>query len=224
MIKNNHKRIFSFILCMLLAPQALSAYTQITNDIELTVNDCSAKPEKVLVYTNTPVTAGQFLQKGIHPVRLKITNKSDAPIIVSGKSIFKEQVDAYQAARMFHIDNQFTSSLFLDYYLLTIGINTICLSPLGGIASIVIPIIPPGSIIAAIYYFKTKGKNNQLNQDFNRALTEQNKNGEYVIQPGSSLTKIVLLKKEHRIPRFTFRVFDEQNKQAVASFEVALEN
>jgi hypothetical protein len=223
MIKKNHKQIFSLLVCTLLAPQALYAYTQITNDIELAVNDYAAKPEQVLVYGIKPITAGQFLTKGIHPVRLKITNKSDAPIIISAKSVSKEQVDTYQAARMFHIDNQYTSSLLLDYYLITIGINTLC-GVIPGIISIVLPIIPPGSIVAAIYCFHIKGKNGQLTQDFNRALTEQYKNGECVIQPGSSVTKIVLLKKEHRIPRFTFRVFDEQNKQAVASFEVALEN
>ena len=78
-----------------------------------------------------------------------------------------------------------------------------------GIVSIVFPIIPPGSVVGAIHYFYVRGKNKQLNQDFTRALAEHNKNGECVIQPGSSVTKILLLKQDSRISRFTFRVFDE---------------
>lgn len=221
MIKN-YKQIFGFALCTLIASQGLYAHTQTVNNIELKVHDCAAKPEEILVHTSHPVTVGQFLQKGIHPVRLKISNNSDAPIIISAKSIFKEQVDVDQAARMFHLDNQYTSSLFLDYYLMTIGINTLfCIIP--GILSIIFPIIPPGSIVAAVYYFRVKGKNAELTQAFNRMLAEQYKNGVCVIQPGSSATKIVLLKQDHRISRFTFRAFDEQNKQFVASFEVALD-
>jgi len=222
-IKKNYKQIFGFLACALIAPQALYAYTQTTNNIELKVTNCAANPGEVLVYASNPITAMQFLQKGIHPVRLKITNKSDNPIIISSKSIFKEQVDVYQAARKFHVNNQFTSSLLLDACLLTTGVNiaTVCLVP----PMIVITPLTwfPGNVVGAVYWFYVRGKNKDMNQAFSHALTEQQKNGECVIQPGSSVTKIVLLKKEHRIPRFTFKVFDEQNKQA-AAFEVTLED
>ena len=107
-------------------PQALHGHTQVVNDIELKVNDCADNPGEVLVYGGTSITVAQFLQKGIHPVKLKISNKSNEPIIISPKSVFKEQVDVENAARMFHVDNQYTTSLLLDYYLITVGINTLC--------------------------------------------------------------------------------------------------
>lgn len=222
MIKKTHKQIFGLLVCTLLTAQTLSAYTQTINDIELKVNDYATNPETILVYANTPITAGQFLTKGIHPIRLKVTNKSDAPIIISPKSVFKEQVDAYQAARMFHVNNQFTSSLFFDACLLTTGVNVFAWGPaipLSFIAGFL-----PGSAVGAIYWFYVRSKNGQLNHAFDRALMEQYKNGECVIQPGSSTTKIVLLKQDHRISRFTFRVFDQPSKQTAASFEVALDN
>lgn len=222
MIKKNHKRIFSLLICALLAPHMLSGYTQVNNNIELKVHDCAANPGQALVYATNPITAGQFLQKGIHPVRLKITNKSDAPIIISSKSVFKEQVDPYQAARMFHLNNQFTSSLFLDACLLTTGVNVFAWGP--AIPFSFIAAFLPGSAVGTTYWFYVRSKNGQLTQDFNRALTENYKNNECIIQPESSVTKIVLLRKEYKIPRFTFRVFDEQNKQAVASFEVTLDS
>lgn len=224
MIKMNHKQAFALLVCSLLAPQVLCAYTQMTNDIELKVNDCAANLGEVLVYTSNPITAGQFLEKGIHPVRVKISNKSNHPIVVSPKSVFKEQVDVFQAARMFHLDNQFTASLLLDYYLLTIAINSVVGLGIGGLVSVFVPILPPGSLIAGVYCLYVRDKNKQLSENFNRILAEQRANGECVIQPGASMTKILLLKKEHRIPRFTFRVFDKQSNQAVASFEVKLED
>jgi len=223
MIKKNYTQIFTFAVCALLVPHALYGYTQVSNDIELTVNDYADNPGEVLVYGSRPITAAQFLQKGIHPVKLKISNKSSDPVIISPKSVFKELVGVENAARMFHVDNQWTSSLLLDACLLATGVNiaTMCMIP----PMIIITLWTwfPGNVIGAIYWFNVRGKNKQLNQDFIRALAEQHKNGECVIQPGSSATKILLLKQDHRLSRFTFRVFDEQNKQFVASFEVALD-
>lgn len=213
--------IFSFLACIAFSSHALYGYIQKVNDIELKVKDCADNLGEVLVYASNPVTAGQFLQKGIHPVKLKIFNKSSEPVIISSKSVFKELVEVESAARMFHANNQFTRSLFLDACLITTGVNVFAWGP--AVPFSFIAGFLPGSALGAIYWMYVRGKNSQLNQDFMRALAEHNKNSECVIQPGSSVTKILLLKQDQRISRFTFRVFDEQNKQFVASFEVNLD-
>ena len=90
MIKKSYKQIFAFSICALLMPQVLYGHTQVVNDIELKVNDCADNPGEVLVYGGTSITVAQFLQKGIHPVKLKISNKSNESMIISPKSVFKE--------------------------------------------------------------------------------------------------------------------------------------
>src|ERR1700681_461706 len=148
-----NKQILSFLTYLLITSHVLCAYTQTTNDITLKVIDLAENPGETLVYASSPITAGQFLQKGIYPVKLKISNNSSEPVIISAKSVFKEQVDVGTAARKFHGNNQLTSSLLLDACLIATGVNiaTVCLVPP------MILITPwtwfPGNVVGAIYWF-----------------------------------------------------------------------
>jgi len=216
MTHTNYKQIFTFALCTLIAPHALYAYTQTINGIELKVSDCAAKPQELLISitnpvtsTVNPITVDQFLQKSMHPVRLKISNNSKNSIVISPKSVLKEYIDADQAARMFHIDHLITPHLIAE--------------------ACVVGILCPIQILSGIAYWYgvnhyIKTTNEHLTQAFNQTFGEQNKKGKCIIKPGSSVTKILLLKEEDESPQFTLQVFDEQNKQAIACFDITLKN
>lgn len=224
MNKSIHKQVFKFLVCALLVPQFLFGYTNIIDDIKLEVSNLADNPREALVSTVNPITSStksitvdQFLKKGITPVKVTISNNSKNSIIISPESVLKESLTADEAAGMFHIDHIITQHLLAE-------------ACIAGIFS-PIPVLSGFAYwYGAKHYITTT--NEQLTVAFNQAFAEQDKKGKCikldkkgncVIKPGSSVTKVVLLKEEDELSQFTFQVFDEQ-KAIISSFEVALEN
>lgn len=224
MNKSIHKQVFRLLVSALLIPQIVFAYTNTINNVTLEVDNLADSPREALVSTVNPITSStksitvdQFLQKGITPVKVTISNNSKNAIIISPESVLKEYITAHEAAGMFHIDHIITQHLLAE----------------ACIAGIFSP-IPVLSGIA--YWYGAKHyiniTNEQLTVAFNETFVEQDKKGKSlkldkkgrcVIKPGATVTKVVLLKETSESVQFTFQVFDEHQK-TIASFEVALEN
>lgn len=241
-----NKRLMPVLLtAVLLLPGALCANTQEQNDIEIKITDYARDPYHVLVHANKPVTAEMFFSKGIYPISIEVHNKSDEPVTITPHSIQVPVVNACTAARTFHRDNQYLSSLFLESFLLGSVVNggLLFVNPFawgslvaiaadaatdfqvgGGLVTLsgLSIIVGPGTLVGFLYWLYKRSQNKGINARFARDLVSCDQQ-RIMIQPGAKIRKFMLLKKTPDLNAFTFRLFDATAQTSVASFSVYLE-
>jgi hypothetical protein len=201
-----------------------SGAIQTSNNIQLSVTDYTQNPSHTLVHSETPITASMVMSKGVHPVKIALTNNGTRPVVLTKESLKVSLADPYYLSRKFHSLNQFTSSNFFDFIALMVCINCIYYP-----VTISIPLawcfwwagLFPGGPIAFIYWWKTGNKNKTMTAAFMRDLVMFSDKGRVIIYPGQTVQRILLLPKSG-VDACTLRIFDESGTQPVAGFPIYL--
>lgn len=84
----NKNNILNLAILALVIPGAAHAFSQEKDGIKIQVNDFMKNPyEQVINSSNWTITAEDLQKNNIAPIIVKITNNTDKPIYISGRSI-----------------------------------------------------------------------------------------------------------------------------------------
>jgi len=206
------------IAATLTIPSLVCAFEQKQDGITLKVTDYGKKTSSVLGYTpDGALTADKFLAKGIHPVRVCITNNTDKPIMISGRSARLKFIDQQTLADIFQNANLLTSSLALDSVALWFGL--MAFDKLVGLSYW--PIL--NTIIAVRFYYSSNNKNEAVSKILKDLSAQEELRYPEVIQPGKKISKLLLI--DERISKkriFEFLMFDEKHEESITKFEIKL--
>lgn len=201
-----------------------SGAIQTSNNIQLSVTDYAENPSHTLVHSETPITASMIMAKGVHPVKIALTNNGTRPVVLTKESLKVSLADPYYLSRKFHSLNQFTSSNFFDWMWISLLINFGWTTVTFGWGNVtIIPTLGfcPGGFLAFIYWWKTGNKNKTMTAAFMRDLVMFSDKGRVIIYPGQTVQRILLLPKSG-VDACTLRIFDESGTQPVAGFPIYL--